>query len=94
MNYRYTKAVQRFLNTESLFVRIAQGQYSKKQKQDEIGEFRIEIQEKLGQWLEENFPHGVRSDRKNSTVNGTVNSTMPVSSNKSSRGFIQLDKKR
>ena len=38
-----------------------------KEKQDEIGIFRIEVEAEQGAWLERNFPRGVRSDRK-STV--------------------------
>ncbi len=55
-----------------------------KQKQDEVGEFRIELQEKLGEWLENNFPHGVNA-RFKAGVTADGNSLMPVSSNKSSR---------
>ena len=41
----------------------AMAEFAKKEqisldKQNEIGEFRIEVSKKLGQWLNEHFPHG------------------------------------
>lgn len=46
-----------------------------KEKQDEIGIFLIEIETKKGEWLDKNFPNGVRSDRKStSDVSSKVNS--------------------
>jgi len=46
-----------------------------KQKQDELGEFRIEIEAKKGAWLDEFFPHGNEKG---------VNNRESVSSNNSS----------
>lgn len=38
-----------------------------KEKQDEIGIFRIEVEAEQGKWLEEQFPNGVRSDKKSTS---------------------------
>lgn len=38
-----------------------------KEKQDEIGEFRIKVEAEQGKWLEEHFPTKVRSDRKSTS---------------------------
>ena len=38
-----------------------------KEKQDEIGEFRIQVEAEQGAWLEEHFPTKVRSDRKSTS---------------------------
>lgn len=43
---------------------IARKEKLGKEKQDEIGLFRIEVEQKKGAWLDENFPNGVRTDRK------------------------------
>jgi len=53
------------------------------EKQNELGIFRIEIEEKKGKWLDDNFPHGVRSDRRVSQ--GATLKEMPVDSHESSR---------
>lgn len=59
-----------------------------KGKQDEIGEFRIEIQEKLGEWLEEKYPQG-RPEKNKVAIDG--NFTMPVNAQKSSRARALKD---
>ena len=45
-----------------------------KQKQDELGEFRIEIEAKKGAWLDEFFPHGgdVKSQRSTSNNSSLI----------------------
>lgn len=58
------------------------------EKQNEIGLFRIEVMEKVGQWLEENHPHGVRSDRRVATV-ATVK--MPVNEHESSNSRLVIN---
>ena len=57
------------------------------EKQNELGIFRIEIEEKKGAWLEKNYPHGKHEG--NQYTNGKVTkenlSKMPVSKKESSR---------
>ncbi len=52
-----------------------------REHQNEVGVFRVQVKEKLGRYLDEHFPHGVRSDRRVAN-NATVN--MPVNEHESS----------
>ena len=53
-----------------------------KEKQDEIGMFRIQVEAEQGKWLEEHFPTGVRSDRKSRVASvATVNSMKDIGIN-------------
>lgn len=52
-----------------------------KEQQNEIGIYRIDVEAKKGAWLNENFPHGVRNDRRGSEV---VPLPMPASKKESS----------
>lgn len=58
-------------------------------KQNEIGQYRIEVMEKLGSWLDEKFPHGAPENNTNALKNkGSVSEplfSMPVSKHESSR---------
>ena len=48
-----------------------------KEKQDEIGEFRIQVEAEQGAWLDMHFPTGVRSDRKSTVAtDATVEKSM------------------
>jgi len=57
------------------------------EKQNELGIFRVQLEEKKGKWLLDNFPHG--ADRGNQHTGGKVQSAnlakMPVDKHESSR---------
>ena len=52
-----------------------------KEKQDEIGEFRIQVEAEQGAWLDKHFPKGVNSDYRGVPTDGTANSMKEIGIN-------------
>ena len=56
------------------------------EKQNELGIFRVQLEEKKGKWLDDNFPHG--TDRKSEKIkvpSENLDRKMPVDKHESSR---------
>jgi len=62
---------------------ILKRQGANKNKIDEIGEFDIEVECKKAEWLNEFYPHGIRSDRRGNKTEPLK--TMPVTKKESAR---------
>lgn len=80
-SFRYELAVAetleqiKLLDTKAAAIaEIARKEKLGKEKQDEIGLFRLEIEQKKGAWLDENFPHGGKRGNQYEKV-ATSNST-------------------
>jgi len=56
-------------------------------KQNELGEYRVLIDRKMGEWLDENFPHG-RNQHSRGVTTGVTPQKMPVNNNKSSQSRL------
>jgi hypothetical protein len=57
-----------------------------KSKQDEVGEFVVEVEEQMGEWLDEHYPHGAKPGTNNRDVRFTEGtSQMPTTKQLSSR---------
>ena len=91
-SFRYALAVAETFDEIKLIngASSAMAELSKKarfslEKQNELGLFRVEIMEKVGEWLEEHHPHG-----NNQYSGGTVIQPpkMPVSKNESSQSRL------
>jgi site-specific DNA-methyltransferase (adenine-specific) len=61
-----------------------------KEKQDEIGEFRIQVEAEQGKWLEEHFPKSVNSDYRGGTIDVPAQSMndIGISKNQSSQSRL------
>jgi ParB family chromosome partitioning protein len=85
--------IQLIKNAADAFSEFARKEKMSIEGQNELGKFRIEITEKIGQWLNEHFPHGVRSDRRVQTTQ-TLPDKMPITPYESARSRTILETPR